>query len=366
LDFMRRLGSWVVVLFFLGFVLVQNMMSVAAVNDTTPPVFQSLSVSSATVAAGGTVTLTARVTDDLSGVGPNSVYGNYVFSGPSGQTISAYFTRISGTALDGIYQAYLAVPAAYPPGMYHVGYLSASDASSNSGYVQYPDPPTDSGSITVGNAAPTLSGLNPSSVPAGGDPFNLAVFGSNFQSGAIVYWNGSPRTTAFVSPTQLAAAITAADIANTGAASISVINPDGQGSATSLSFTISVPPPRVQSVTPNHGPATGGTSVTITGKYFQPGATVTFNGVSATGVTVVSTTQINAVTPAYSGGVQTSSANIVVKNPDNQSGTLGAGYNYVLRPGAEQPGAQPNPDPGGSRTIPSNPGSAPNPMPAHR
>lgn len=218
----------------------------------------------------------------------------------------------------------------------------------------------------IGTPAPTLTGLSPFRIEAGSNAFNLTVYGTNIQNGATAFWNNSPRATAFVSPTQLAVTITQADIASPGTANVSVVNPDGQGAATNMTFTISVPSPRVQSATPNHGPATGGTNVTITGTSFQQGATVTFNGVSASGVIVVSATQINAVTPAYSSGVQTTSINIVVKNPDNRSGMLAGGYTYVLRPGTEQSGAQPNADPGGSRAAPGDPGSAPAPMPTQR
>jgi hypothetical protein len=55
----------------------------------------------------------------------------------------------------------------------------------------------------------------------------LTVDGSSFVSGASVRWNGSSRTTTFISPNQLQASITASDISIPGIASISVKNPDG-------------------------------------------------------------------------------------------------------------------------------------------
>ena len=58
----------------------------------------------------------------------------------------------------------------------------------------------------------------------------------------------------------------------------------------------------VTSVAPNSGPATGGTSVAITGTNFQTGATVRFGGTLATAVTVVSSTQIAATAPAHAVG----------------------------------------------------------------
>ena len=58
----------------------------------------------------------------------------------------------------------------------------------------------------------------------------------------------------------------------------------------------------MQPLTPDHGPVTGGTAITITGTNFAPGATVTVGGVPATDVQVLGNTQIVAVTPAGAEG----------------------------------------------------------------
>jgi len=62
-----------------------------------------------------------------------------------------------------------------------------------------------------------------------GPAFTLTVNGSNFDPAAQVQFNGSSRTTTFVSSTQLQAAITAGDIAQIGVASITVANPVTSG-----------------------------------------------------------------------------------------------------------------------------------------
>ncbi len=85
------------------------------------------------------------------------------------------------------------------------------------------------------------------------------------------------------------------------------------------------PAPTVTSVSPNSGPAGGGTGVTITGANFLAGATVTIGGSAATNVSVVSSTSITAKTPSHASGT----ANVVVTNSDGQSGTLNNGYSYV-------------------------------------
>src|SRR5262249_28332915 len=78
-------------------------------------------------------------------------------------------------------------------------------------------------------------------------------------------------------------------------------------------------------VTPNNGSIAGGTPVTIAGTGFITGATVSFGGTAATGVTVSSSTQITATTPAHAAG----SGDVVVTNPDTQTGTLSNGYTYT-------------------------------------
>jgi hypothetical protein len=93
--------------------------------------------------------------------------------------------------------------------------------------------------INASNPVPTLTAISPTSTGAGGAAFTLTLTGTNFISGSTAQWKGSPRTTTFVSATQLTAAITAADIAASGTAAITVVNPaPGGGTSNSLTFTI--------------------------------------------------------------------------------------------------------------------------------
>jgi hypothetical protein len=80
----------------------------------------------------------------------------------------------------------------------------------------------------------------------------------------------------------------------------------------------------VTSVSPNTGSIHGGTSVTISGNNLVSGATVKFGGAAATAVVVASATTITANTPPHKPGA----VNIVVTNPDGQSGTLASGFTY--------------------------------------
>jgi len=76
----------------------------------------------------------------------------------------------------------------------------------------------------------------PDTAAPGGAGFTLTVNGTGFVSASTVDWNGSARTTTFVSATQLTAAITAADIATAGTASITVVNPSPGGGASNVVF----------------------------------------------------------------------------------------------------------------------------------
>jgi uncharacterized protein (TIGR03437 family) len=64
----------------------------------------------------------------------------------------------------------------------------------------------------------------------------LTVNGTNFTTSAVVRWNGSSRTTTFVSASQLTASISASDIAAPGTAQVTVSAPGSLSNA--LPFTI--------------------------------------------------------------------------------------------------------------------------------
>jgi IPT/TIG domain len=93
--------------------------------------------------------------------------------------------------------------------------------------------------MAVNNPAPSLTSISPTSVTADGAAFTLTATGSSFLSSSVVNVNGSARTTTYISPTQLQAAITAADIAYTGNLSITVTTPaPGGGPSASQTLTV--------------------------------------------------------------------------------------------------------------------------------
>jgi|GEM_PF-6242607 len=190
-------------------------------------------------------------------------------------------------------------------------------------------------------APPTVTNVNPSSGPVAGGTA-VTITGTNFVNGATVTFGGTAATgVVFQSATSITA-VTPAHAA--GQVDVTVTNPDTQSGTLTNGFRYesAAPPPTVTNVNPSSGPVAGGTAVTITGTNFlgEPAATVegrnfgqaettvTFGGIPATGVTVLNSTTITAVTPAHAAG----QVDVTVTNPDTQSGTLANSFNYLATP----------------------------------
>jgi len=74
-------------------------------------------------------------------------------------------------------------------------------------------------------AIPMLnSPLVPEFVAPGSAALTLTLNGSDFGTGSIVYWNGSPRQTTYQNCCQIYAEITAADVSTPGSALVTVVN----------------------------------------------------------------------------------------------------------------------------------------------
>lgn len=139
--------------------------------------------------------------------------------------------------------------------------------------------------ITPPNPVPVLTGLSPNTAAVGSPAFVMTVNGGNFVTGAVVFWNGTPRPTTFVGATQLTAAINATDLAAIGTATVAVVNPaPGGGSSNSLSFAITLQPnpvPALASLSPASA-LEGDPNLTlqVNGANFVAGSTVFWNGVA--------------------------------------------------------------------------------------
>jgi thermitase len=92
--------------------------------------------------------------------------------------------------------------------------------------------------------APAISSLSPNLAATGTAAFTLTVNGVNFETGAVVRWNGVARATTHVSSTQLTASILASDIASNGNAGVTVFN--SVSGSVSNTATFSIVPARLE------------------------------------------------------------------------------------------------------------------------
>lgn len=148
--------------------------------------------------------------------------------------------------------------------------------------------PTPGGGITsalslaINNPVPTITSLSQTATLKDSAAFTLTVNGTNFVSTSKVKWNGTDRTTTFVSATQLTATIPALDLVAAGVANVTVTNPTpGGGTSNVAAFTINNPAPTITSLDP---PSTYNTlpafTLTVKGTGFvgPSGSIVRWNG----------------------------------------------------------------------------------------
>jgi subtilisin len=210
-------------------------------GPSNPP---TLSVPSTNVSAGSSITVT--LANGLGGSGdwmsfasttaPNSSYINFTYVG-AGVTTRTWTVTAPNT-----------------PGTYEFRLFP------NNGYTRAATSPTIT--VTLGqNPVPSITSLNPGQVTTGSGAFTLTVNGNGFVPASVVRWNGNPRSTTFVSSTQLTASIGASDVAFSGTAQVTVNSPSpGGGTSGTATFVIGAAP----TLTVNATSVAPGASVTVT------------------------------------------------------------------------------------------------------
>jgi IPT/TIG domain len=160
---------------------------------------------------------------------------------------------------------------------------------------------------------PSITSISPTSGPAVGGT-SVTITGTNF-SGASTVLFGKVSATSFT--VNSSTSITAVSPAQPEALhNIYVTNPDGTSLQVAADEFTYLSLTSITSVSPTTGPLTGGTTVTITGTHFTGATKVVFGVVPATSFTVVSDTEITAVSPAQSDGMR---HNIYVTSPSGTS-----------------------------------------------
>lgn len=154
-------------------------------------------------------------------------------------------------------------------------------------------------SAAATTSAPTVTSVNPNNGPTAGGT-TVTITGTNFKGVQTVDFGTTAATVQSVNRTKTQiVAVSPAESA--GTVDVTVTTAKGGTSATSAAdqFTYNAPPTTVvSSVTPNTGTTAGGTSVVIAGSNFSNTCTVAFGGVAASS-TFVSSTEIDATSPAY-------------------------------------------------------------------
>jgi IPT/TIG domain len=209
------------------------------------------------------------------------------------------------------------------PGSIDVSVTTPSGTSANTPaddytYDQPPPPP-----------APTVTDVVPNHGPAAGGN-QVTIFGTNFTGATEVHFGTTDASTFTVNNSSRITATAPGGTAGQ-TVDVSVTTPGGTSSTagTDDDYAYDVPQPAVTSLNPNHGPAAGGTSVTITGTNLNGATAVQFGAVAATSFNVNGPGQITATSP---GGTAGQTVEVTVTTPGGTSPTGGAGNNYSYDP----------------------------------
>ena len=180
--------------------------------------------------------------------------------------------------------------------------------------------------LEVDNPVPVITSFSPSSLATGSPAQTITVVGTGFIPSTVIEVGGTPRTTTYLSQTQVRVLLNAADLASAGSVSLIAGNPTpggGSSSAASLAVNDSAPPGPI-TLAPSvviQG-ATPPTSITVNGSNFVPGSVVRIGSTART-TTYVSSTQLTfQLTVADQATVAT--LQVLVVNPSPGGGVSSA------------------------------------------
>jgi hypothetical protein len=217
---------------------------------------------------------------------PVTIFGTALFGATAvsfGSTAASAFTvNDDGTIT--------AIAPALSTGSYHVTVTTPQGTSTTSSADQF----------TVLNSAPAVTGLGSSSGTSGGGN-TVTITGTGLSAATQVLFGTTPADSFSVdSDTQITAI---APAASAGSVYITVTSPYGTSSTGSASqYTYNGTAPTVTGLDVTSGPASGGSTVILTGTNFNGATSVSFGGTAASSFTVDSPTQITATAPALSAG----------------------------------------------------------------
>jgi hypothetical protein len=187
-------------------------------------------------------------------------------------------------------------------------------------------------------AAPTLTSITPNQgLAAGGNTVTLT--GTGFTGATAVTFRTTPATSfTVVSDTQITAVVPGQAPASVA---VTVTTPGGTSNGV---IYIYLAAPTLASLSPNQGSVSGGKNVNIVGTGFTGATAVTFGSTPAASFTVISDTQIKAVTPPGNGTVQ-----VTVTGPGGTSNARP--YTYLQTPALSSISPTSGPAAGGTVVI---------------
>ncbi|WP_424862745.1 IPT/TIG domain-containing protein [Streptomyces sp. MMS24-I29] len=170
---------------------------------------------------------------------------------------------------------------------------------------------------------PVVSSINPAQGPVSGGT-TVVITGTGL-TGATAVRFGAANAVSFTvtSATQITAVNPAG---SAGQVVVTVTSPSGTSNAT-VTFTYTVASlPTVTGLLPSSGSTSGGTTVTVTGTNFSGATQVRFGPVNASSFSVVSPTQITAVSPPGAAGA----VPVTVTTPAGTSAAAPTSYFFYV------------------------------------
>ncbi|AEF87740.1 cell surface receptor IPT/TIG domain protein [Delftia sp. Cs1-4] len=226
-----------------------------------------------------------------------------------------------------------ATSPAHSPGAVGIKLMTAANGASISGSFTYV-------------AAPAITAISPVAGPtAGGSPVTLigTGFAAAPATGAVRFGAAAAAYTV-LSDTQITAM---APAGAAGTVDVTVATIGGTSAASAGDRFTYAEAPTVASLAPATGPSAGGTQVTLTGTHLSAASTVKFGHQYASGVSVLSDTQLTAISPPGSGTVD-----LTVTSPGGTSAVTGsARFSYAGAPAITGLSTQRGPASGGSSVI---------------
>ena len=195
-------------------------------------------------------------------------------------------------------------------------------------------------------AVPTLTAISPAAGPTAGGTV-VTLTGTGFSAApatGAVRFGGVAAAYTVLSDTQITAM---APAGAAGTVDVTVATIGGTSAASAGDRFTYAEAPTVASLAPATGPSAGGTQVTLTGTHLSAASTVKFGHQYASGVSVLSDTQLTAISPPGSGTVD-----LTVTSPGGTSSVTGsARFSYAGAPAITGLSTQRGPASGGSSVI---------------